>query len=305
MKHLIVRTGIAVYRYTVMKMKDKVGANACMYLNESNYTKYSDKVAHRPMFSRYYLVELDWEPDSRLANHVISNLFTSNYVQCIVYVSDRDAFESLEQLYSKDNNFVFLDCYNVTPEFLDAYIVRTIYDLTKGEVTLSAKKAELIRKRVRYQEHILDAKLELLAFTDLTIKTITQHIPPYRGVTISTFPYHFFMGEKKGEIAIFLTRYRRYPATLYKPLLEFMATWDELYTLYLDGEISQYNYIEWMLRNGKPYGITKDYHIERWMKLFRKHSYERFVYFNMKIQTTSSLPDYEKILLLVQIERSI
>lgn len=300
MKHLLVRTGIQTYRYVIRKMESKLTPSSVINLNTYNYLDLKEKLSHRPMFTKYYLVKITYEEDAKYLDWVCNELLTLDWIQGVVFTNTMETFEQLQKKLQKLEPVIF-DCYNVDKNFMLRYITRQLFELSDGRIRLTKSKADLIRRRIRYQEVQLDSKLQILANTNCTIKIIERTIPRYRGVKLATLPYHFFSGSKQGEVAGFIGRYMHSSEYVYDPIHEFANTWLELYEHYLSGELAPTNYLDWMLANGEKYKIKFPYQMERWMGLLRSHGYERVLTIKLELDAHAKDNDFGRIFTLYKL----
>lgn len=302
MKHIAIRTGINSYRYTVQKLKSKLTPDAILMVTHDNYQELAERLKHRPMFSKYFLLEIHFESDSRFLEF-ITNCMHSSWIQCVIYASNKEGFEQLQQKFRRED-IIFYDSYQTPDSILIKYIQQAVWDLSNKTIKLDKATATHIRNRVKFQDYLLDGKLELLVHTDFSKATINKMIPKYRGVKLATLPYHFFKAEKKREVAGFLVRYKNNIDTLYKPIVKFVGIWLELYEFYFTGELSSTNYIDWMAAHGVEYEIRYDYQIQRWLDLLAMYSYEKVLVIKMMLDEASEQSSYKKTLLLLNLLRS-
>ncbi len=303
MKHVVIRTGVGCYRYLVDALRKKA-RTASISLTKSNFEQYRDKLAYKPMFTPYYLVEAIYDSDSKYSDYIIKSLASSAWIQLVVYVDKREAFESL-QVSLRNLDVLFFDSYSVSDEYMIKYIQKYVWETSGHTKKLPFETAKYIRRRVKFQDYILDSKLELLCHTDFSRQDIRKIIPAYRGVKVSTFPLHFFKGDHKSEVAGFLVRYQKNIDYLYKPTLEFVQTWLTLYEKYLDGEISPVNYTQWMLTNGESFGIKYKYQIDNWMNLFGTYSYDLVLLIFSQLYSHRNDTSYLKTLVLYKVFRGL
>lgn len=302
MKSLVIRTGINTYRYLVRKMKKGLTPDALLTITQGNYTDYVDRVSHRPMFSKHFLLEIYYESESQYLEF-IQNALASKWVQCVIYVSNKEAYEQLQKVLAK-YDILFYDSYQAPDSVLLDYIQKSLYEQSDGKLKASLDVAKYIRRRVRFQEFLLDSKLEYLARTDLSKAAIDKAIPKYRGVKLATLPYHFFKAEKKREVASFLVRYKNNIDIVYKPIIKFVDTWLEMYDFYLTGELNETNYLAWMESHGRTFQIKYDYQMQRWLELLSLYSYEKVLTIRMLLESESGHSNYKKTVLLTKLLRS-
>ncbi len=303
MKHVIIRTGVGCYRYLVDSMRKKA-RSASISLTKSNFEQYKDKLAYKPMFTPYYMVEAIYATDSKYSDYIVKTLASSPWIQLVVYVDKREDFESLQGS-MRHLDVLFFDSYSVDDSYMIKYIQKHVWEISGHTKKLSFDTAKYIRRRVKFQDYLLDSKLELLCHTDFSKQDIRKIIPAYRGVKVSTFPLHFFKGDHKGEIASFLVRYQRSIDYLYKPTLEFVQTWLTLYEKYLSGEISPVNYTQWMLINGESFGIRYTYQMDNWMSLFSMYSYDLVLLIFSQLYSHRNDTSYLKTLVLYKLLRGL
>lgn len=306
MRHIIIRTGINCYTYLVQSLKRKAGPSACLKVNQDNFNEFVEKLAYRPMFSKFYLVELEFTDTARgeFKKFITDRLLTSNWIQCIIYVHHTELFEELKEVY-KGYDILFYNSYSVSDEYLAKYIRRYIYDATSGEQIISMELARYIRKRVKYQDYLLDSKLDLLAHAHIDKKSIRQIIPRYRGVKVSTFPYHFFRQDKESEIGSFISRYQYSIDYLYKPMISFLETWVSLYSEYLSGNLTPLNYMDWIVANGSRFSISYKYQIENWLWLLENYSYELVISYSYFLYKYRNAGDFEKTLAIYKLMKEL
>ncbi|MEG2262765.1 MAG: hypothetical protein RSC68_00155 [Acinetobacter sp.] len=285
-------------------MKKRAGASSSVVITHENYIRLQDKLLRKPMFSKYYLVEITYYDDTKFNEWITKKLLASPWVQAVIYTSTAEEFETAYTSLKPFNVAVF-DCYNISKELLMQYIYAQVYELSAGTIKLSSYKVDIIRRRVKYQEHILDTKLSLIANSNATIKTIESLIPMYKGVKLATFPYHFFAGAKVQEVASFMLRYKHNMQSLYEPLLKFVDEWLVLYDLYTSGQLSPSNYMEWMQENGEAHKIKYSYQMDRWMILLRKYSYERLITIKLLLEGNKEKDNFDKLFIMYKILRSV
>lgn len=303
MRSVVIRTGVGCYRYLVASLRKAAGGTYTT-ISDTTYQQYVDKLSYHPMFTKYYLVEIVYHPDPKFDDFIFNTLLKSAWIQCVIYTDNREVFEQLQERCHK-LNVLFFNSYDVSDEYLIKYIRKYVWDATDHKIKLSYDTAKYIRKRIKFQDYLLDSKLDLLIHTDFSRQTIRAMIPLYRGVKLSTFPLHFFLGDRKEEIMSFLVRYQRSIDYLYKPLVEFVTTWLQLYEKYLAGEISPMNYTQWMLVNGDRYGIKYKYQIENWMKLFNLYSYDLVTWIRTQLYFHKDDSSFFKTLFLFKLTRGL
>lgn len=304
MKGVVIRTGINCYRYLVESLRAKAGKSAQISASLDNYRHFTDKLSHKPMFSKYYLVEVNYKDDSNYLDWIHKVLLMSPWVQTVIYVDSRDDFDNIkEELRSYD--LLFYDSYSVSDEYLAKYIRKYLYIASDRRIKIDMDTAKYIRKRIKYQDYLLDSKLDLLIHTDLSRKTIQRIIPKYRGVKVSTFPLHFFKQDKPREIGSFLSRYQGSISYLYKPMMDFISLWLELYQEYLSGQLSPMNYLAWLSVSGAKYDIKYRYQLENWMFLLERYSYELVLTYRDLLYRHRNDSDFIKTLTLFKLMKGL
>lgn len=304
MKGVVIRTGINCYRYLVESLRKKAGRSSQLAVNISNYRQYTDKLSHKPMFSKYYLVEVSYKDDTGFFDWITKVLLMSTWIQTVIYVDTRDDFDKLrEDLRSFD--MLFYDSYAVSDEYLAKYIRKYLYLASDQRIKIDMETAKYIRRRIKYQDYLLDSKLDLLVHTDLSRKTIQRIIPKYRGVKVSTFPFHFFKQDKPREIGSFLSRYQGSISYLYRPMMDFISTWLDLYQEYLSGQLSPMNYLAWLSTSGGKYDIKYRYQLENWMYLLDRYSYELVLTYRDLLYRHRNDSDFNKTLTLFKLMKGL
>lgn len=307
MRHLAIRTGINVFEEVLSSLEKKVPDNYVKHITSANYSSFTDALRIRPLFVPYYLVYLTitGEEDSKLITFIKQSAGVS-YIRLVIMTRSQEVFESLSTEL-KGFDFLFMDSYNVSDDFMCRYIRYKLHKLGLPYAALTENKIRLIRRRIRYKEYALDNSLELLARSKFTVNTIKELIQPYKGVTLSNIDRCFFDSDRSDQVAAIIFSHRFYVDSIYKSICRYLAKWFCMYDEYISGRLTHSTVMQWIEKYGsaKNFNVKYDYQAKRWLESFERHSYDMMMTIYIMLQEKQNVTSYRKAVLLLEILKGV
>lgn len=306
LKHIVLRTGIDIFSGILKSVETNLNPSCIVNVDQSNYTSLA-VCKTKPMFSRYYMLYVTLHDIENVDNLYLNWITNASSINWIILVIKTDNRATFEQLHFKKpfDSFTYLDCYNVQTVILDKYIKGRLLSYGAPAQLVTNKAVVCIRRRVKYREYILDSMLPRLAATDLSRKAIYSLIAPYTGVTVSNFGMKLFDTSKAKPVAELMFRYCRYPDTLFRNTYDFIQKWFSLYSVFISGELSDSNVMDWIFTSGSAYQITKEYQVRQWLQLLSSYSYEFMCIAFAELQSAYEKKRTDKIFALYHIYKMV
>lgn len=300
MKHILIRTGIDVFKYTFQDLEAKFPPSSIISVTSQNYMEKLKKLSMRPMFSKKYLVYVTLIDNSRETITAVTTLSNLKWVKLIVQTNNSDVF--LELMGSLDSaRWLIVNSYETSDELKEEYLRRELLALNCEPKYITDYKLKLIRRRLRYQEHKASLYLPTLASSPMTIKLIESTIPLYSGVTVSNIGRVFFEKSKHARVANLVYRYRYYIKNIYRNISDYIDTWLALYEQYITGNLNESTIDNWIVKNGKQYKIKYNYQVQQFLDSFLKISADMMILIKMQLAEHSTDSSYNKTILLIRL----
>lgn len=307
LQHIVLRTGIDIFRGVLNSLESKLTSNCIMHLNITNYSTALAVIKTKPMFSRYYMLYVTLDSLDTIDNMYLNWIIEISSIKWVILIIKTGNRTTFEQLHFKKpfDTFTYLDCFSVRSDILNRYIANRLLAYGAPKYLVTNKAITCIRRRVRYREYILDSMLPRLAATNLSRNAIYSLIAPYKGVTLSNFGMKLFDKTKSKPVGELMFRYCKYPDLLFKSTYEFVNKWFSLYELFVKGELSENNMLGWVNQSGFSYQITKEYQVKQWLSLLSTYSFEFMCIVFSELQDAFDKKNSDKIFALYRIFKMV